>query len=227
MNEQDRQGRVMTKSSTKSADVSDGNPLPAAAKSTDRAPGTAARPITPETLRDPEFRKHIAAFRARLQSAVGQIVMAMSMVPRYKAQPIGDLQSLVIEPLMRDRIAIASERADEDADPASGALAGIAFWASVNDETDARIREQIKAGAFPVRLKPDDWTSGDRVWLLDVIAPTQKMAAAVMINFRKVLKSGADVRIHPVVARQMDPELLKKLGATPAAAATPTKTTPA
>lgn len=217
----------MTTNTTKTAGAANGGQAPAASTAADRAPTAGARPITPETLRDPEFRKHIAAFRARLQSAVGQVVMAMSMVPRYKAQPIGDLQSLVIEPLMRDRIAIASEKADEGADPASGALAGIAFWASVNDETDARIREQIKAGTFPIRLKPEDWTSGEKVWLLDVIAPTQKMAAAVMINFRKVLKSGADVRIHPVVARQMDPELLKKLGAAPTAAPGPTKTTPA
>ena len=62
------------------------------------------------------------------------------------------------------------------------------------------IREQIKAGAFPVRLKPDDWTSGEITWLLDVIAPSQKLATDVLLNFRKVLKTGSDVRIHPVVA---------------------------
>ena len=35
------------------------------------------------------------------------------------------------------------------------------------------------------------------------------------LNFRKVIKDAADVRIHPVVARQIEPEVLKKLGASP------------
>jgi hemolysin-activating ACP:hemolysin acyltransferase len=30
--------------------------------------------------------------------------------------------------------------------------------------------------AFPVRLKAEDWNSGKTTWLLDVIAPSQKVA---------------------------------------------------
>ena len=119
---------------------------------------------------------------------------------------------MVLDPLMRDRIAIASEKSEASAD-AMQTLAGIAFWATVSEEVDARIREQIKTGAFPVRLKSADWNSGNIVWLLDVIAPSQKLATNVLLNFRKVLKDQSDVRIHPVVARQIDPELLKKLTA--------------
>jgi hypothetical protein len=58
----------------------------------------------------------------------------------------------------------------------------------------------------------EEWTSGDKAWLLDVIAPSQKLASAVLANFSQVVKEG-DVRIHPVVARMVDPELLKKMGA--------------
>ncbi|MFM9973087.1 MAG: hypothetical protein ACKVON_00760 [Beijerinckiaceae bacterium] len=47
----------------------------------------------------------------------------------------------------------------------------------------------------------------------DVIAPSQKMASSVLANFKQVVKQGGDVRIHPMVARQVDPELLKKMGA--------------
>jgi cytolysin-activating lysine-acyltransferase len=168
-------------------------------------------------LRDPAVQKQIAEVRTKVQAAVGQIVLAMAALPRYRSQMLGDVQAMVLDPLMRDRIAIASEKAD-NAEEAMTALAGIAFWATVSPEVDARIREQIKAGAFPVRLKPDDWTSGEITWLLDVIAPSQKMASDVLLNFRKVVKSGSDVRIHPVVARQIEPELLKKLGAAPAGA---------
>lgn len=164
-----------------------------------------------------EAKARAADVRTRIHAAVGQVVLALTVVPRYRHQSIADLQTLVLEPLMRDRIAIATATADPTADGASheapgGALAGIAFWASVSDAVDEKIREQIKAGAFPIRLKPEEWVSGHKIWLLDVIAPSQKMASSVLANFKQVAKTG-EVRIHPVVARQVDPELLKKMGA--------------
>jgi cytolysin-activating lysine-acyltransferase len=160
-----------------------------------------------------ELQKQAADVRTRIHSAVGQVVLALTVVPRYRHQSIADLQSLVLEPLMRDRIAIATPAGAEGADNPGGALAGIAFWATVSDAVDAKIREQIKGGAFPIRLKPEEWTSGEHVWLLDVVAPSQKMASSVLANFKQVVKQGGDVRIHPMVARQVDPELLKKMGA--------------
>ena len=159
----------------------------------------------------------VADIRNRIHATVGQVVLALSVVPRYRHQSLADLQNLVLEPLMRDRIAIATGKPEEGAEGLGGALAGIAFWASVSEVVDAKIREQIKGGGFPIQLKPEEWVSGDRVWLLDVIAPSQKMASSVLANFKQVLKQDAamsnDVRIHPMVARQVDPELLKKMGA--------------
>ena len=155
----------------------------------------------------------VAQMRSRIHSAVGQVVLALSVVPRYRHQSIADLQTLVFEPLMRDRVAIASAKGEDGGEGPGGALAGIAFWASVSDDVDAKIREQIKGGAFPVKLKPEDWNSGDKVWLFDVIAPSRKLASAVLANFKQVVKQG-DIRIHPMVARQVDPELLQKMGAT-------------
>jgi cytolysin-activating lysine-acyltransferase len=170
----------------------------------------------PEARAGQPSAAQIAQVRRSIHAAVGQVVLALSVVPRYRHQSIADLQTLVLEPLMRDRVAIATAApaAAEDADPANYApLAGIAFWASVSDAVDAKIREQIKGGAFPIRLKPEEWNCGDKVWLFDVIAPSQKMASAVLANFKQVVKSTGEVRIHPIVARQVDPELLRKMGA--------------
>jgi hypothetical protein len=44
----------------------------------------------------------------------------------------------------------------------------------------------IRTGTFPLRLKPEDWTSGDINWLLDVIAPSAKLTSSVLANFGKV-----------------------------------------
>ncbi|MFB9910357.1 toxin-activating lysine-acyltransferase [Rhizobium paknamense] len=66
----------------------------------------------------------------------------------------------------------------------------LATWATVSDELEAKIREQIKAAVFPVRLKSADWRSGDKVWLLDVIAPSRELATMVLKSLNHVAKTG-------------------------------------
>ncbi|MCB1420407.1 MAG: hypothetical protein KDJ74_15930 [Notoacmeibacter sp.] len=65
---------------------------------------------------------------------------------------------------------------------------------------------------YTVRLKADDWNSGEIVWLLDVIAPSKPLAAAVLGNFGR-LAGKAEVFIHPVAAAQVERQVLEKLRA--------------
>ncbi|MDF8357625.1 toxin-activating lysine-acyltransferase [Ensifer adhaerens] len=130
-------------------------------------------------------------------------------MPRYKHQSLSDLAHRVIEPLVRDRIVVVSPKSDTAQD-AFLSSASVAVWAIVSEEVDAKIVEQTKAGAFPIRLKPEDWTSGEIVWLLDVIAPSREMATGVLANFNRVAKQDA-IKIHPLVAGLVDAEVLQKL----------------
>jgi hypothetical protein len=77
-----------------------------------------------------------------VHESFGKIALAMVALPRYRYLAIGDLAHLVMEPLIRDRIAIASNAKTEG--NSENALAGIAIWASVTKEVDAKIREQIE-----------------------------------------------------------------------------------
>lgn len=154
----------------------------------------------------PELVAQITAFRTRIQASVGEVVLAMLNLPRYRHQSMADIMHLVVEPLTRDRIAIARSGGDGKIEE----TAGIAIWANVSPEVDAKIREQIQARAFPIRLKAEDWDSGDTHWLLDVIAPSQKVATAVLANFKQVVKD-KPIRIHPVVSQLVDPGVLEKM----------------
>jgi cytolysin-activating lysine-acyltransferase len=147
--------------------------------------------------------------RQRIHAALGQIVLALASTPRYRQLPFSDLQALVLDPLLRDRVALATAKS-EDGKPMPGATAGIAFWASVSPEVDAKIREQIAANVFPVRLKADEWASGQQVWLFDILAQNPQTASFVLSNFKSVAKSD-QVRLHPMVTRQVDPEMLKQM----------------
>ncbi|KEO89375.1 hypothetical protein EH31_12055 [Erythrobacter longus] len=171
---------------------------------------TKAKPEQTEI--SPEMREKLAELRERVQVSVGQTVLAMMNLPRYKGQSLSDLNHLVIEPLLRDRLAIASAKKKEgdEAGVDNTTTAGIAIWASVSDEVDAKIREQIKGGAFPTRLGAEDWASGEKVWLLDLIAPNRQLATAVLANFKQIA-GDKPIAIHPIVARSVDPEVLEKM----------------
>ena len=157
----------------------------------------------------PEVLAKIQELRTQVRESFGQVVMAIMNLPRYRHQSLGDLTQLVLEPLVRDRIAIA--RPAKDQPGLLTDIAGFAIWASVSEEVDAKIREQIKAGTFPVRLKPEDWQSGSVNWLLDVIAPDRKTAGRVIANFAQVVKTG-ELRLHPQIGGLVEKELLEKMG---------------
>lgn len=170
------------------------------------ANGTKSDHDAPEIPR--EVQKKIAELRAGVRESFGKAVMAMMLLPRYRHQTLADLQHLVLEPLIRDRVALAKP-AGSKAGPLVD-FSGLAIWASVSEEVDAKIREQIKAGVFPVRLKPEEWTSGNINWLLDVIAPDKAATGRVLANFGRLVK-GSDLRLHPLVGQLVDEETSRKL----------------
>ena len=186
--------------------------------------------ISPEMVSQID-RANLDKMRDMVLARFAQVTMSFMGVPRYSHQSIKELQALAMVPLMRERIAIATVAPKMDNDPASfdskpaGAgsisnpLIGIALWANVSAEVDAKIRDQAAAGIFPVKLNPDDWISGDIVWLLDVIAPSQKLSAQVMAAFKQVLaaklpdRTSGDVKLHPIIKKMIGEDVLKQMGA--------------
>ena len=159
---------------------------------------------------DPEIAAKVAQLRSTLRENFGMAVMALMMVPRYRAQTLSDLHHLLLDPMLNDRVAMAYPGKKDQA--IAPDMSGFAIWASVSEEVDASIREQIANGVFPGRIKSTDWNSGSINWLLDVIAPDRKTVAAVIANFRSVAKTG-ELRLHPLISRLVDPEVLKQMGA--------------
>jgi hemolysin-activating ACP:hemolysin acyltransferase len=213
---------VADKGASTTAAAKDGpNGQPSRRPGVERAAGAdAAIPQTPQAQTPsgeaagrttPEMRARIAELRNRVRQNMGQVVLAMMNLPRYRHQALADLTHLVLDPMMRDRIAIAHCTIDGKPQ-GEDELAGIAIWASVSDSIDAKLTEQVKAGVFPVRLASEDWASGDTVWLLDVIAGDRKAATAVLANFRQ-LSGERVVKIHPLVTRMIDQDVLAKLKA--------------
>ena len=68
-----------------------------------------AEATRPEQELDPELIEKIVTLRAQMREGFGKIVMAVMALPRYRHHSIADLQPLVLEPLMRDGLALLTE----------------------------------------------------------------------------------------------------------------------
>lgn len=87
---------------------------------------------------------------------LGEIVTLLAQSPAHKHLFVSDLDWFIGPPMMlgKFRIFYANERP-----------VAVALWASVSEEVD----KELIAGRM--RLKPAEWKSGDRLWLIELIAP--------------------------------------------------------
>lgn len=76
--------------------------------------------------------------------------------PRHKHLFLTDLEWLVIPALMTRQFQLWRR---------NGRPVGFASWATVSDEVEQRMKSGMP------KLRPDEWQSGDRAWLVDMVAP--------------------------------------------------------
>lgn len=86
----------------------------------------------------------------------GEVVWLFTQSPKHKNFFLFDLEWLVMTPIMLQqfRVFYAPDRP-----------IGVALWAFVNEEVEKRLM------LGNARLAPNDWKSGDRLWLVDIVAP--------------------------------------------------------
>lgn len=88
---------------------------------------------------------------------LGEITWLLGQSPLHNHLSIKDLEWMVMPALLLEQFRIF---------PApDGQPAGLILWASVSEETEQRLMRE------PIRLVPQDWNSGDRRWLIEMVAP--------------------------------------------------------
>jgi cytolysin-activating lysine-acyltransferase len=95
----------------------------------------------------------------RTSEVLGEITWLMSQSPLHKQLFISDLEWLVMTPMMLQQFRLFYDQTKP---------VGVVFWASVSEEVEARL------AAGNARMRPQDWKSGDRLWVVEVIAPFGK-----------------------------------------------------
>jgi cytolysin-activating lysine-acyltransferase len=117
----------------------------------------------------------------------GEIVWLMSQSPTHKHFALADLEWMVMPPLLLNQYRLFHN---------DGQPIGAALWAFLSEEAEAKL------SLSPPRLRPDEWKSGDRCWLVDLIAPSaignNKLAAAMIGDLRQTALKGQAFNYHVV-----------------------------
>jgi hemolysin-activating ACP:hemolysin acyltransferase len=102
-------------------------------------------------------RKQAAAMRNSL--ALTQIIGVLMRSQHFRQYTLGDLDWLVIPPVLAGQFRIGEVKTKKD--DATIPVA-VLLWAKVSPEVDERL---TKSDSPVIRLSPEEWTSGDILWL--------------------------------------------------------------
>ena len=70
---------------------------------------------------------------------------------------------MVVPPLMTGQFAVAEAKQAGDG---SSIPVAVVFWAFVSAEAEERLSQILN---LQFRLRPDEWQSGDRLWIVDTV----------------------------------------------------------
>jgi cytolysin-activating lysine-acyltransferase len=145
--------------------------------------GSARPTISPE-----DAARVATGMTKRIATAFGEIVSVFLRTPARRHLFLADLEWLVLPALATGQFALAEARQKE-----SGLAAPVAvmLWATVSAEVDARL---TASAGKPVRLKPDEWTSGANAWLVEAIGEPRAVKALIDRTLRGPLK-GRDLKV--------------------------------
>src|SRR5262245_1425088 len=110
-----------------------------------------------------EEARRRAAAAVRHSLAFAQIVSILMHSPRYRHYTLGDLEWLVLPPLLTGQCSVAEAKSKDNG---ASVPVAVALWASVSPEVDQRLTENLNT---PIRLRPDAWRSGDILWLIAAV----------------------------------------------------------
>jgi hemolysin-activating ACP:hemolysin acyltransferase len=134
-----------------------------------------------------DMRQKLVASETQFALSFMRVLSVLLRSPHYKHYALSDLEWLVVPPLRTGQCAIL--HAEKSGLPIATA---VALWASVSPEVDIRLSREAAA---PLRLRPDEWRSGEILWLIDLIG-TQDNCAQLLQQLQRDPFNGRDVKIR-------------------------------
>jgi len=109
--------------------------------------------------------------QARFHQTLGEAMWLLFQSPDYRSVQIGAIERLFLPAMRRNQFTLF-----RDHDQA----VGLASWALLNDEAE---RAYLETG----HLSPNDWASGDHLWVIHFVAPFGGQAALAAALKQRVI----------------------------------------
>lgn len=128
-----------------------------------------------------------------LNAGLGETVAMLARDPKFRHLALSDLEWLVLPPLAANQVLTLRGKVKDKDGQENGLTVPLclALWAKVSEEIDQKLQAQQKAGA-PLRLAPQDWTSGQIPWVLLLTGP-QELKPKLQDKLRGVLGEGVRI----------------------------------
>jgi hemolysin-activating ACP:hemolysin acyltransferase len=145
-----------------------------------------------------------AAVSKLISATVGDIAVVFSRSVAHKHYTFADIEWMILPAVVTGQVYVAEVQHKE-----IGARVPVAvvLWASVSAETDARL---AAIAGQKLRLRPDEWQSGEITWIIDIAGDPQAAAgalrqlAATAFKDKPVKLIIADAHSKPCVAHLQD-----------------------
>ena len=192
-------------------------PAAAVAAPSPATPGAAAASEATAGGPASEEARRRAAAAVRHSLAFAQIVSILMHSPRYRHYTLGDLEWLVLPPLLTGQCSVAEAKSKENG---ASVPVAVALWASVSADVDRRLTENLNT---PIRLRPDEWRSGDILWLIDAVGDRRVVPGLLKQLADNTLK-GREIKVRgrgeggKVEVKNLQTTLQQAIAAAPAAA---------
>jgi cytolysin-activating lysine-acyltransferase len=140
------------------------------------------------------------AAQAQRAAALSNIVALMIRDPKFRVMKIADLEWLVMPAILSGQWQLAQGTTPagekKEGAPAPGRMFPVAaaLWARVSPAVDARLSSNLDK---PMMLKPQEWTSGDIVWIIAVPGQAQYLKKFLQHLQTSIFK-GRTVKIRSV-----------------------------
>jgi hemolysin-activating ACP:hemolysin acyltransferase len=106
------------------------------------------------------------ARQVRMAQSFSQVVAVLMRDSNFRNLKIGDLEWLVIPPIMAGQFKLghaAKPAGERSRDGGVSIPVAVVLWARVSAEIDKRFSEELDK---PMQLRPNQWASGDKVWIM-------------------------------------------------------------
>jgi len=129
----------------------------------------------------------VAAVSHTVSHMLGEITWLLTQSPAHRHFALADLEWMVMPALLLQQYRLFHD---------GGRPIGAAIWGFLSPEAEAKLL------LMPPRLRPDEWKSGDRCWLVDLVAPfataENQMVARMLTDLTQTVLAGKDFNFHRV-----------------------------